>query len=84
REEEEPEEEKKKKKTQEKIHETATIIPPGSKEIENAEISKELAGSLKELSKLVEGEGELDPKAVQEKIDEMSEQLTVGSGGEAK
>lgn len=83
-EEEEPEEDKKKKKTQEKIHETTTITPPGSKEIENAEISKELAGSLKELSKLVEGEGELDPKAVQEKIDEMSEQLTVGSGGEAK
>lgn len=83
-EEEEPEEEKKKKKTQEKIHETATITPPGSKEIENVEVSKELAESLKELSKLIEGEGELDPKAVQEKIDEVSEQLTVGSGGEAK
>lgn len=83
-EEEEPEEDKKKKKTQEKIHTTEKITPPGSKEIENAEVSKELTESLKELGKLVEGEGELDPKAIQEKIDEMSEELTVGSGSEAK
>ena len=82
-EEEEPEEEKKKKKKMEQTQEQI-ITPPGSKEIENAEVSKELAKSLKELSKLVEGEGELDPKAVQEKIDEMSEQLTVGSGGGAE
>jgi len=80
-EEEEPEEEKKKKKKEET---QAVITPPGSKEIENAEVSKEIADSLTELSNLVNNDSELDSNLVQKKIDEIKEKLAGGSGGEAK
>jgi len=79
-EEEDPEEEKKKKKEETQ----AVITTPGPKEIENAEVSKELADSLTELSKLVDNDSELDSTVVQKKIDEIKEKLAGGSGGGAK
>jgi len=82
-EEEEPEEEKKKAKKQEKIQEQV-ITTPGPREIENAEVSKEVADSLTELSRLVDNDSELDADAVQAKIGEIKEKLTEGSGGEVK
>jgi len=81
-EEEEPEEEKK-KKAQEKVQEQV-ITTPGPREIENAEVSKEIADSLTELSRLIENDSELDSDAVQKKIDEIKEKLVEGSGGKAK
>lgn len=81
-EEEEPEEDKK-KKTQEEIQEQV-ITTPGSREIENAEVSREIADSLTELSRLIDNEDELDSNVVQKKIDEIKKKLTEGSGGEAK
>jgi len=89
-EEEEPEKEKKKKeeeeekkRKQEKIQEQV-ITTPGPREIENAEVSKEVADSLTELSKLVDNDSELDTDAVQAKIGEIKEKLAEGSGGEDK
>jgi len=81
-EEEEPEEEKQ-KKAQEKVQEQV-ITTPGPREIENAEVSKEIADSLTELSGLIEKDSELDSDAVQKKIDEIKEKLAEGSGGKAK
>lgn len=83
-EEEEPEEEEEEPKKKKKEETQAVITPPGSKEIENAEVSREIANSLTELSTLIENDSELDSNAVQKKIDEIKGKLTEGSGGEAK
>ena len=79
-EEEVPEEDKEKeKKEKEKKQEKDNIL--NIPKVKDAEVSKEVADSLKELKTLTENEAEIDNAKVQKKIDEIMEQLKVGSGG---
>lgn len=74
-EEDDDEEDDKKKKKMKKSTQT-----PKDKEIENAEVSKELETELKELSKLVDSD-KVDKEKVQSKIDEILEKMS-DAGGE--
>lgn len=75
--EEEKKEREKKEKEKKQKKDNILNIPKAK----DAEVSKEVADSLKELKILTENEAEIDNVAVQKKIGEIMEQLKASSGG---